>query len=309
MKTEPVILGLDIGGTNFRMGLVDSLLQAHCVEVTSSRTLFDAEDTLAALARRIQAYLHEHAVDMPPALVCVGLPAVLDRARRSVLSATNFPGLAGRDIVGELTESLGLPVRIEHDAYYLLAYDIRRLRLPDSGTVIGCYFGTGLGNAMFMDGKPYLGKHGTACELGHMPVPLSDRPCSCGNQGCIEMYACGKALEHLWQQHFQDVPLGQLFLRCPENEVLQSFVRYMAAAVATEINILDPEAVVLGGGILHMAGFPRDALLQAIRSNVRRPLPGDDVALHFAEDAPECGIIGAAIEGYRWLAQNAHSVD
>ena len=91
------ILGLDVGGTHIRMGMVDRALRAHGVEVTSSRSLFHEPDPLAALAQVIRGYLE--AALCRPALVCAGLPAVLDAERRRVQSATNFPGLAGRDVV------------------------------------------------------------------------------------------------------------------------------------------------------------------------------------------------------------------
>ena len=303
MDEHRVVLGLDIGGTNFRMGLVDSTLTPHRVEVSSSRALFEREDPLAALAERVRTYLTDAPVGLAPTMVCAGLPAVLDRDRRRVLSATNFPGMEGRDVVAYLSEALGLPVTIEHDAYYLLAYDMMRLGLKNEGTVMGCYFGTGLGNAVFINGRPYIGKNGVACELGHMPVPLSDKPCSCGNQGCIEMYSCGKALENLARENYPDEPIGSLFATHPDGVALGNFVRYMAAAVATEVNILDPDHVLLGGGIVQMEGFPREAFCEAILANTRKPYPAQNLSLFFAKDAPENGIIGAAIEGFRRMSQ------
>lgn len=299
MSENRDILGLDVGGTHYRMGLVDRSLIPRRVEVGSSRALIARGDSLAALAERIQTYLQAEAD--APALVCIGLPAVLNRERRRVLSATNFPGLEGRDIVDWLENRLGLPVVLEHDAYYLLAYDIHRLGLVNRGTIMGCYFGTGLGNALFINGEPYIGKNGTACELGHMPVPLNDRPCSCGNVGCIEMFSCGKALEGLAGERFPREPIGTLFSAHPDAPELMDFVRYMAAAVATEVNILDPDHVLLGGGLVQMADFPREAFRKAILDSTRKPCPAENLSLFFAVDAPENGIIGAAIEGYRRL--------
>lgn len=295
------ILGIDIGGTNARMGLVDRALRAHHVEVTSSRALFSQRDPLVAFAEQLLSYLERHADGKKPAMVCAGLPAVLDRTRRRVWSATNFPGLTDRDVVSDLEAVLGLPVAIEHDAYYLLAYDIRAQGLPNEGTMMGCYFGTGLGNAIFIHGRPYIGKNGTAGELGHMAVPLSTRPCSCENEGCIEMYSCGKAFERLAAEHYPGEPLAELFVRHPKSEVLRDFVRYMAAAVSAEVNILDPDGVFLGGGLIQMEGFPREALNDAILANVRKPYPAANLQMYYASPSPENGIIGAAIEGFRRL--------
>ncbi|MEA5015325.1 MAG: allose kinase [Candidatus Limiplasma sp.] len=296
-----MILGMDIGGTNLRMGLVDRALAAFHVEVTSSRDLFSCHNPLQALAEQVLLYLDRHLGGEKPAMVCAGLPAVLDRSRRRVWSATNFPGLENRDVVAELEALLGLPVVIEHDAYYLLAYDIMHEGLVNEGTMMGCYFGTGLGNAVFIDGKPYIGKNGTACELGHMAVPLQQRLCSCGNRGCIEMFSCGKALEQLARERFPEEPLGELFLRHGRSPYLQDFLSYMAAAVATEINSLDPDGVFLGGGLIQMEGFPREELARKILANTRKPYPAQNLSLYFSTPSPENGIIGAAVEGWRRL--------
>lgn len=293
------ILGLDIGGTHIRLGLVDRQLTAHHVEVTSSRRLFDKGDTLKALAEVILDYLSRNLPGEKPALVCVGLPAVLDRERRQALSATNFPGLTQRDLAGDLIAYLSLPVVLEHDAYYLLANDIKANGLVNEGTFLGFYFGTGMGNAMYIDGKPYIGRNGTACEIGHMPVPHSSRPCSCGNLGCIEMYCCGKAFERLAQEHFPQEELSTLFVHHPGHPKLTEFVGYMAAVIATEVNIMDPDGVFIGGGLVQMQGFPKEALLASILDNTRHPYPAANLQCYFSTPNPENGIIGAAIEGWR----------
>lgn len=301
MTKAETILGLDIGGTHFRMGLVDRSYRAHNVEVHSTRALFTHTDPLEALAGAIAAYIQRAPGGQKPAMVCAGLPAVLDHDRRRVWSATNFPALENRDLVTFFQAHLGLPVQIEHDAYYLLAYDIMANGLANRGTMIGCYFGTGFGNAMYINGAPYIGKNGVACEIGHMPVPLGTKPCSCGNTGCIEMYSCGKALEKLAGEHYPAEDIGGLFTRHSTEEPLTAFVRYMAAAVATEINIMDPDHVFLGGGIVQMPDFPKQALQEAILANTRKPYPAANLCLHFSKSAPENGIIGAAIEGFRKL--------
>lgn len=301
MNTSDSILGLDVGGTNFRMALVDAQLHAHELEVVPSAQVSGSADTPRAIAACIRSYCRRKLGDAMPKMVCAGFPSVLDKARRRIYSSTNFPGLDGVDIVSVLEQELGVPVAIEHDAYYLLACDIWKLGLPNEGAVLGFYFGTGMGNAMFMDGRPYVGKNGTACEVGHMPAGFSNEPCLCGNRGCVEMHCCGKALEHLARERYPATPIGELFLRHAEEAPLREFVRYMAIPVATEINVLDPEAVVLGGGLVNMAGFPRAALTEAVLANTRKPYPAQGLRLCFSDGATENGILGAALEGRKRL--------
>lgn len=308
MKPEELILGMDIGGTNFRMGLVDNDNNVHDMEVVSSRAISAQQDVPQAICRVIQDYCGRHLDGKLPRFIAAGLPSVLDRERRRVYSATNFPGLDGVDIVHSMTRTLGIPVLIEHDAYYLLAYDMHNSGVGAQGTSLGFYFGTGLGNAIFLNGLPYVGKNGTACEAGHMPAGLSERPCSCGNVGCIEMHCCGKALERIAEEYFPDTPIEALFTRHSDTPVLRDFVRYMAIPVSTEINILDPHAVFIGGGITNMPDFPKDTLHEHILAQTRKPYPAENLQLYFSAAGAENGIIGAAIEGRRKMQATEYSV-
>lgn len=83
--------------------------------------------------------------------------------------------------------------------------------------------------------------------------------------------------------------------------MLDEFVRYMAAPVATCANIMDPDGIFLGGGLVQMAGFPKEKLVDYILQNTRKPYPAANLCLYFSKRSPENGIIGAAIEGFRKL--------
>ena len=207
------ILGMDIGGTNLRMGLVDETLSVSCLEVIPARQAYQSDNTPEALSAVIKDYINRHQDGGRPLMIAAGFPSVVDKSRRRLYSSTNFPGLDGVDIVGTLEDSLGIPAIIDHDAYYLLAYDIRQFHLPSSGAVTGFYFGTGMGNAIYINGMPFTGKNGAAAEVGHIQTGLSSRPCSCGNKGCIEMYCCGKALEQLQGTCFADTDISELFTK------------------------------------------------------------------------------------------------
>ena len=297
IETE-CILGMDIGGTNFRIGLVDRSLNCHHVQIYSSKLVYTAGDTPKAMAEIIRQYLMKYAAGRNVPALAIGFPSVVDAKRRRLLSSTNFPGLDGVDIVDALERELSKPVLIEHDAYYLLSYDIFDNGLENTGTMIGCYFGTGLGNAMYINGKPYIGKNGTACELGHLPIPGSDYPCSCGNRGCIEMFSCGKAFERIAQSCYPETPIGEIFVRHAGDQALLDFIEYMSVAIAAEVNILDPDYVFIGGGLVQMNGFPKDFLMRRVVDHARKPYPAENLQMIFSRPGPENGIIGAAIQGF-----------
>lgn len=298
MNRKRYILGMDIGGTNFRMGLVDDMLQVSNLQVYPSRDVYESGNTVENFASYIKTYVDTYGKGLELLAVAIGCPSVVDQKRRRLYSSTNFPGLEGIDLVGELEARLPWKVMIDHDAYYLLAYDMEKSGVGAEGTVIGCYFGTGLGNAMYIDGRPYIGKNGTACELGHLPIPLNDYPCSCGNKGCIEMFSCGKALERIGKEAYPQTFIGELFKKHGEDEALLQFVEYMAIAVAAEVNILDPDYVFVGGGLTQMEGFPRAYFLEKVIAHTRKPYPAQNLDLRFAGPGSENGIVGAAIRAF-----------
>ncbi len=301
MDKKEYVLGMDIGGTHFRMGLVDRSFQTEKVQVYASSDIYQTGNTVENFAVCIRDYLAQYAKEKKVKAIAAGCPSVVDAGRRRLFSSTNFPGLEGIDLVSELEERLAYPVFIEHDAYYLLAYDIWKSGVDKKGTIVGCYFGTGLGNAMYINGQPYIGKNGTACELGHLPLPLNDTMCSCGNRGCIEMFSCGKALERIAKEHYPGMFIGDLFSRHREDKILKDFVEYMSVAIAAEANILDPDYIFVGGGLVQMKDFPKDYLVERVLDHTRKPYPAENLDIRFAKAGSENGIIGAAIRAFETL--------
>ena len=134
----------------------------------------------------------------------------------------------------------------------------------------------------------------SAGELGHIPVDGSTLICGCGNIGCMENLAGGKYLRSLTETVYPDTPIGELFTRHSSEPPLIRYVDRMAQAVATEINILDPDYVLIGGGVLAMKDFPRRTLEEMLLKRVRKPYPAENLQLLFPEDRPEKGVVGAA---------------
>lgn len=299
MNTIECVLGMDIGGTNTRMGLVDRELKVHEITVIPSKEIWSG-DTVNALISVINDYIASHD-DYHVLRLAMGFPSVVNRERTKLYSSTNFPGLDGVYIVDVLEKAIGLPVEIDHDAYYLLAYDMYEAGIENTGVMAGFYFGTGLGNAIFINGAPLYGKNGTASELGHIPVAMSNVPCTCGNTGCIEMYSCGKALEKIAEQYYPNENIGSLFVNHKEDRILRDFVDYISIAVSTEVNILDPDYIFLGGGIIQMEGFPREFLNKRIVDHCRKPYPAESLQIRYQHEDPKNGIIGAAIQAFQKL--------
>ena len=297
------VLAVDIGGTNLRTGWVNSAdLQATDFEIRSSLELLEVADPQAALLGHLQDYLARTAAGRQAAAIAIGFPATIDAERKVVLSTSNIRSMQQLPIVDYLEAALDIPVFIDKDVNMLLRYDIRANDLPDAGVVIGCYAGTGFGNAISINGNILTGTHGVAGELGHLPTTSIDRVCGCGNVGCIETVASGKTLAEIVAASFPGESISHVFRDHSQAPEIVEFIRNLAIPIAAEINILDPAAVVVGGGLIYMDYFPRTALEEAVYSFTRKPLPANATKFVYSSGGQHNGVIGAGLYALENLA-------
>ena len=300
---KKIVVGVDIGGTRMRMGCVDATYRLENTQMAFCDTLFGTESTAQVICGILGSYLGELGGDVEVLGVSIGAPSTLSRDRQTILSTPNIPGL--NDIrLGEIIKrELGLSTVLERDVNFLLYNDIDRLKLDTRGTIVGCDVGTGFGNAVMMGGELLIGKNGTACELGHIPVPGSAERCSCGNIGCVETIASGRKLIGLRDEHLPGTEMYELFLKYyPGCGFLRDFVDYLSVPVATEINIFDPDYVIMGGGVLAMPGFPTADFEANVRRHTRKPSPEKELEILYAADDLYNGVRGAGIYGFKKLA-------
>jgi allose kinase len=293
----PTILGMDIGGTNLRSGFVNDRYELNGFRISSSQLICgeNAPEKIAAYIRGEMAKTGQL-----PAAVAIGFPSTLDRARKRLLSTPNLDGLNDLNMVEQLEDSLCLPVYIDRDVNLLFLYDCYANRI-DGDVIIGCYVGTGFGNVIAIGGEILVGKNGVAAELGHIPVRELGLDCPCGNKGCVEMIASGKALKMLQERFYPNDTIASLFTLHMNEPPVQGLLNDLALPIATEINILDPDEIILGGGVLQMEGFPKAALEAAIREHTRKPYPERALSFHYSSEKQENGVIGAAILAFRQL--------
>ncbi|MBR2823772.1 MAG: allose kinase [Clostridia bacterium] len=285
------VLSIDIGGTSFRIGAVradGSLIKFDKVPTSS---VFRTENVLHDLVAYIQMFSGNSPIDA----LAIGFPATLNTDRSRIVQAPNIAFMENLPVCEVLRQALNIPVFAERDVTFALCFDMEKYQLSERGLTCGIYFGTGIGNAMLWNGKPVLGRHGAAGELGHIPVWGSTIPCGCGNVGCLEAVAGGKAIARLQRDKYPETPIGEMFISHGNEDDLLEIVNGMAMAVATEINMLDPDQVLVGGGVLNMKGFPLKVLDQMIQAHTRKPLPCEDLHMIYTEDEPDKSVIGGAV--------------
>lgn len=303
-------VGFDIGGTNLRAGVVTETGQiVDARSIPTPRTITELELGIARLVADLRTDHHVEAVGLSVA-------GFLDPAGEIVRFAPHLPWRDApvRRILSGLLE---LPVRLEHDANSAAwgEYRFGAARGADNWVLLA--IGTGIGAALMTGGEIYRGAFGTAPEFGHLPVVPNGRPCPCGKRGCLERYCSGTALvtttaELFASQRWPDTPLTarlashaagisgqQIFDAARSGDelaraALDSFTHWLGEALAIVSDVLDPELIVIGGGVSRDSG---DFLPEASRRHADRVVGAGHRPLArvgTAELGGDAGMIGVA---------------
>jgi predicted NBD/HSP70 family sugar kinase len=296
--TGGLAVGLDIGGTKIRAVAVDGERRI----AATTRLATDPNGGAAVLAGAIAAV---HGLGVPVASVGVGIPGMVDHAAGTVCHAVNLGLGAERFPFGAgLEDALGVPAAVENDVNAATLGAGLALGLRDLAYLS---IGTGLAAGLLIEGRLHRGARGVAGEIGHVPVDCSGELCECGQRGCLELVASGAAIGRRWPVDHGS-PARGLFEAAERGvpgalAVRDEVVGQLATAVQLVALSLDPEHLVLGGGVVE-AGSPLLVALrrELVRRAERSPLlteldlPGRLVLL---PDSSEAAAVGAAIAGAR----------
>ena len=285
------ILGIDIGGTNFRIGLVSQIYEITEFKIISIKEL-QKGNFIDNLIKQIEFYINLYKEEIEA--IGIGFPSIVSKDKKYVYSTPNIKNLDNINITDSLEKRLNIPIYINKDVNFLILKDIKENKIKDDSIVIGLYIGTGFGNAIYINGQIIEGKHGVAGELGHIPVLGSEEVCSCGNIGCIEMYASGKALKKINDENFSETDINNIFLEHGNTKIIKKYIDTLAIPIATEINILDPDYIIIAGGVTIMKGFPIGELKKSIYEKARKPYPAEDMNIIVSNHDQKSGILGAA---------------
>ncbi|WP_213992806.1 allose kinase [Sodalis sp. dw_96] len=294
-KRRKVVVGVDMGATHIRICLLTGDGQVLITDKERTRPVI-AE----GLAKGLTAFIKRHlaGLEADVAALMIGFPASIGRDKKTIISVPNLPCDAGEftGLAPCLEAEFFCPVTFERDVNMQLYYDVTEEKIADK-LVLGCYLGTGFGFGVWLNGGPYVGAHGVAGELGHIPLGDPAARCGCGNPGCLETLCSGAALARWYAAAPRDYPLTELFTHGRYEKSLMEFIDLGAKAIATGINLFDPEYVLLGGGVMDMADFPYDRLVEQTGVFTRKPLPFTALTFAKASSSSFNGAIGAARMG------------
>ncbi|MDR3051467.1 MAG: ROK family protein [Oscillospiraceae bacterium] len=312
-----VYVGIDLGGTNIAVGLVDEggrILHQGSAPTGIPRPYQDIVADMARVSRDVVAQAGYTMEDVKA--VGVGVPGIADPETGVIPFCTNlhWHNVPFRD---EFHKHIDKPLFIDNDATVAALAEYVAGVSAGTHSSVFLTLGTGLGGGIIINGKPYSGYHHIGSEIGHTIIALDGEPCTCGNDGCLERYASATALIREARKAYAEHPdslMGRLCGGDPANisgkvaidaakagdptalDVFNRYVHGLAAGIISIINFIDPQVIVLGGGV-SLAG---DFLLNAVREAVRpmvffKTMPYAGIQL--AKLGPDAGIIGAAMLG------------
>ena len=237
-------IGVDIGGTKIEALALDAAgREVFRKRIPTPRG--DYEATVAAVVSLV--------AEAGTGTVGVGIPGALSRATGRVKNA-NSTWLIGRSLKEDLERALKREIRLENDANCFALSEAVDGAGQGARVVFGAILGTGVGGGIVVDGRVLTGPNAIAGEWGHNPLPLPSEadlplpPCYCGRLGCIETYLSGPGLARDHQQ-ITGARLTPEEIVALGGESLRRYEERLARALATVINLLDPDVIVLGGGM------------------------------------------------------------
>lgn len=302
--------GVDIGGTNIEIGLVNDAYEVvdRAKKSTPKSGPDDVVDTIVELIGSFG--------DKPLA-AGVGIPGAVDGDK--IVKVPNLENWdSDHDFAGRLRKALGMPVALGNDANVGLLGEWLAGAAKGYDHVLGVWMGTGIGGALILEGRPYTGSLGSAGEIGHVIVRADGALCSCGRRGCVEAYAGRERMSEtvrglqkagrktrlfaIEDEEDKSRPTSKVWAKALEDgdevaiEVFEEGIRVLGMGVGSVLNVLDLEQVVIGGGMAEKLGRSLAIKLRkATMPWVMAPDPKlDFVAAKLGDDS---GVIGAAALG------------
>ncbi len=294
-------VGVDAGGTTIAAGLVER--DGTLARVVRRPTPLDSTESFLAAA----AGLVEAVRDESVGAVGIGLPSAIDQRTGQAVFSVNVP-LAGVDVRAWATEVFGLPAAVDNDGNCAALAEWLSGAGRGATDMVMLTLGTGIGGGLILGGRPYRGWIGAAAEVGHVVVDLDGAACQgfCGGRGHLEGLASGLAAGRIARSLFGPEADSRTLVQAARGGdpraagAIRELARTIGAGVATLVNVLNPELVVIGGGF----GEAFDLLLPWIEEVVRRDgsLPAREVVrIVPAGLGPDAGVIGAGLLGFEAL--------
>jgi glucokinase len=315
-KAEYVV-GVDLGGTKILSGVFNHSLESAGVTKLSTKSQRGVDKVVERIARCVQDSVDEADLTMKQiAGLGIGAPGAVDFGSGTVIFAPNLEGWKDVPLKKELEKQLGVPVFVENDCNIAaLGVYVSELKSKPK-SMVGIFVGTGIGGGIIINGELYSGFGHTAGEIGHMVIDVNGPKCGCGNKGCFEALASRTAifqqikagikdsqktmLTEMLGNDLDDLRSGDLRKAIRRGDkfvdrIVEGAAEYIGIATANLVNILNPEVVVLGGGVIEALADEMMSVIVETATDYAMAGAMKGVEIVASKLGDSAGITGAAV--------------
>ena len=299
-KAAPVRIGIDIGGTDTKIGLVDvhqKLIDAVCIPTEAEKPV---KEVIQKVGERALELLEKNGIPMDQCVGAgIGVPGTVDR-KAGVVRYSNNIRWEEVHLADEIGKYLPIPVEIANNADCAALGEAVAGAGKECSDVVMLTLGTGVGGGIILDGEIYEGRGMGGSELGHMVIVENGEPCTCGRRGCLEAYVSITALKReAYRTAGKEMDQEEIFALAEQGDpgmkkVVEAYIRRLGLGIVNIVNIFRPQLVLLGGDIPKQG----ESLLSPLRRIVEEECfgrdKGDVPEIEEAILGREAGMIGAA---------------
>lgn len=275
------IIGIDVGGTFIKIGLV------------SPKGKIIARKKIPTPKKADYRIIVDAIKNFRASGIGIGVPGFVDTEKGVVHKLVNIKGWDNVPLQRLMEKATGIPTRIDNDVNCMVLGEVKFGIAKGKRNVFGVTLGTGVGGGIVIDGRIYRGTSFTAGEVGHVTVIKDGPRCNCGNRGCLEALVGNRTIIRRGGMSPQELELAAKKGNKTAIKIWQEVGEYIGIVLAGIVNVLNPELIVIGGGIAKAGNL----IMRSIRETVKKravPIARDIVKIEFSKLGDDAGILGAA---------------
>lgn len=279
-----MVIGLDIGGTNIKGVIVDStgVIRAQ-TSVPTGKAILETEQHIIQCITILQELSHTNNNEIEA--IGIGSAGAIDKHKGIVITSPNIPWWKNYPVVQQIQKLSGCKTFLENDANCAVFGELWLGNGKHFKNWIMLTLGTGIGGGAVIDGVPYTGRAGSAMEFGHTTIDYNGLLCKCGRKGCLECYGSATAVVNFTKSHISMYPDSTIIKRMTQESLTAQLVfeeaqkgdalalyifnligQYLGIGIANLVNIFNPEAVILGGGLSGAHEFFMPHIIQGVQT-------------------------------------------
>ncbi len=283
-------IGIDLGGTK-----TEGILLNENLEPIERKRILTPQNNYTAVLNSILDLVNELKTKTNESTIGICTPGAISK-KTGLIKNSNTQCLIGMPLKEDLEKALGQKISMENDANCFAMAEAKMGAAKDYNMVFGVIMGTGVGGGIVINGKIHQGRTNIAGEWGHHTLHQNGNKCYCGKSGCVETYISGPALEKKWNDLTgKQESLPEIIQNLDDDKGLQwknEFLNNFGTALANVIDILDPDAIVLGGGVSNIS-FLYDEGKKAVYDSVFSDLVDTPILKNQLGDS--AGVFGASL--------------